>query len=376
MELIFWIAVILILYAYIGYPIILYAYSLTGKEKKFNSTLTDYPKLTFIIPVYNEEKILKEKINNTLNLEYPIDLMEVIIVSDGSTDGTTDIMRQYNNSPIRFVEQVKRQGKASALNKGLEASTGEIVVFTDASILLTKSALVNILSPFENTEIGCVSGEDHILDQSGEGLYGRYELWIRNLESRCRSIVGASGCFYAQRKDLIKKFKAGRAPDFQSVLDTISEGKIAITKKNAIGVMGRNKKSGDEFNRKVRTILRGITALMDYKTLLNIRRHGFISFELWSHKILRWIIGLLMVIAFIANIFLIQKPIYAALFVLHSGFYILAIIGWIREKMNRKENAIYYRFPLYFCLSNFACLFAWIKYLCGRRVEIWDSTQR
>ena len=374
MLFLFWLSILLLVYVYAGYPLVLWGCRLLRRQKIHRGPYRS--SVDIIIPAYNEERVIAAKINNTLNLEYPPELLTITVISDGSSDGTDLVVQRFEARGIRFIRQDTRQGKAAALNRGLAESRSKIVVFTDASILLAPSALKNILKPFNDPTVGCVSGEDHIPAGGGEGLYGRYELAIRNLESCCASIVGASGCFYAQRRVLAKPFTEGRAPDFLSVLSCVDAGYRAVTEPSAVGVMGRLSASRDEYQRKQRTIIRGITALMDYKHMLDPRRYGFFAFELWSHKILRWSVGGLMVLAFLSNLYLIHRPFYLLLLACQAAFYALAAVAWRREAKGRAPGGLIFRIPLFLCVANFAALVAWVRYLSGRRQELWESSKR
>ena len=282
------------------------------------------PGVSLIIPVHNEERVIAEKIQNTLSLDYPSPKMEILIVSDGSTDKTKEIARRYEKEGVKFFEQPARRGKASALNRGLQEAKQEILVFSDASIFLAKDALRNLLERFADMKVGCVSGEDYIPGSGGEGIYGKYELFLRNLESRMGSIVGASGCFYAQRRSLCVPFPEGMAPDFFSVLKTVEKGFRAVTEPQAKGVMQSVPDPKSEFERKVRTLLRGMTTIFHFKHLLNPFRYGVFSIQLISHKVLRWSVGLFMVLLLLSNLFLISSKMYGLFFWLQVAFYALA----------------------------------------------------
>ncbi len=374
MVFIFWCAVSMILYAYFGYPLVLSILCIFANRPVRKGS--HEPTVSVIIPAYNEEKVIAAKIKSALSMDYPEEKLDIFVVSDASSDRTDAIIQEFERKGIKYLRLEKRMGKAAALNRALDYAQSEIIVFTDASILLARSALKQIVKPFGDPLIGCVSGEDQILEGGGEGLYGKYELLIRNLESRCGSIVGASGCFYAQRRDLCPTFTEGRAPDFLSVLETVRRGFRAITEPSAVGLMGRVAASGDEFKRKVRTIIRGITALMDYPELMNPRRYGLFAISLMSHKILRWIVGWLMIVALIANMLLLNTRFYAAPLVMQLCFYGLALAGWIKERNGAVSLPAWYRVPLYFCLSNLAALMAGVKYVTGTRQELWESSKR
>ena len=372
LQFIFWLSFFIVFYAYWGYPLTLILMRPFFEKKISPSTV--YPSVTIICPVYNESRILPAKIQNTLGLNYPQALLQIIFISDASTDDSDEIIEQHKNQGILGLRLPKRTGKAAALNLGLEHASHDIIVFTDASIMLNKDALANIVAPFTDLSIGCVSGEDSISSSGGEGLYGRYELLLRRLESCIGSIVGASGCFYAQRRSLVSHFPVGVAPDFYSVLKTAETGHRSIAEPAATGEMKHVPSWGKEFQRKTRTFLRGITALMHCRHLLNIKRYGLFAFFLWSHKVLRWISGFAMVAMLLVNLFLLPSFFWFSVLMGQSFFYALAISGWLHK--NQKKMSVFERIPLFFCLANLAATKAWIDYLLGKRIEIWSPSKR
>lgn len=361
----------LIFYAYFGYPLVLLILGIFKKKDLTKSNIL--PSVSIICPVYNESLVLREKIINTLNLDYPKNLVQIIIVSDASDDETDNIIEQFKDQGVLGYRLVKRSGKAAALNLGLSNATNDIVVFTDASILIASDALRKIVAPFADVSIGCVSGEDHIDGSAGESLYGRYELALRNLESKIDSIVGASGCFYAQRRHLIKSFPSGRAPDFYSVLKTVEAGFRAVTEPSAQGVMKHVPSMKNEFQRKTRTLLRGITTLFSFPHLFDPRKFLVFSFFLWSHKIARWLCGFAQLGMLVSNIFLFST-FWAVILMLQVIFYGLALSGYLRFKTS--SISFLERIPLFFCVANFAAIHAFIMYFLGVRIEIWSPSKR
>lgn len=376
LPIIFWISFVGILYAYFGYPLIIFVLTRIGKGKiKDIGTNLYCPKVSIIVPFHNEEKNLPAKIQNLSELKYPWDRLELIFVSDGSTDQSDEIVKKQASDNIHLFRVDNRQGKAAALDLGVKASQNEIIVFTDASIILEPGALTNIVQGFEDPGIGCVSGEDYIPDNSGEGAYGRYELWLRNLESRFSSIVGASGSFYAQRRELVEEFLPGMAPDFLSVLNTVEKGYRAITEPAARGSMKSVRKTSHEFSRKVRTLIRGMVALFYKKSLLNFFKYPKFAFSLISHKIIRWLVPWFMIVAVLSTYFLMEVNIfYQIVFYLQVMFYGLTVIAAVEVfNIHKKLPG---KISLYFTLSNLAILVAWFKYWRGDYQEIWQPSAR
>lgn len=376
MEIAFWVAALVIIYAYFGYPALLMLVEKITARPVRRGDQFFLPPVTVLVPAYNEAGVIRSKLDNLLSLDYPRDRLQLVVVSDGSTDGTNVLLERAAAEDNRLTTVLldERRGKANALNQGLGRGTGEIIVFSDSSILLDGQALREIVRPFADPEVGCVSGEDHIPDGGGEGLYGRYELFLRNRESAIGSIVGASGSFYAERRELCKPFEDGLAPDFLSVLNTVEQGYRAVTEPAAFGFMSAVKHPGDEFRRKIRTLLRGMTTLWVKRELLNPVRYGRFAWVLFSHKVMRWLVPLFMVVALLANLALVGRPFYAAMFVMQVLFYSLAALAW--RQVGGIQGRIYGKVPLYFVAANLAVGFAWVKFVSGVRQELWEPSRR
>lgn len=374
-EFLFWLAVLLTFYAYLGYPLLLAALGRMVSRPVAKPRKDFQPSVTIIIPVHNEERVIDAKLANLDQLIYPRDRLTVLIVSDGSTDQTGQRVQGYRGKlKVRYLELPNRQGKAAALNLGLQNTTSDIVVFSDASIMLEADSLQQIVAPFQDESIGCVSGEDHIPGGGGEGLYGRYELFLRNLESRISSIAGASGSFYAMRTRLCIPFLPGMAPDFLSVLVAVEKGYRAITEPRATGTMSSTKSTRGEFQRKVRTLIRGMTALWHARGLLNPFRSGMFALVLWSHKLMRWSVPFFLLAILLANIWLLEKPVYMAVGIAQGLFYLLAILALLDIRLIRDN--LFGKVSMYFTVVNCSIFVAWIQFLAGTRLEIWEPTKR
>lgn len=373
----FWLSVLAIVYAYAGYPLVLaLLVRVRGGELRVRPlSEAELPGVTMIVPVHNERSIIDEKLANTAALEYPNDRLEVLFVSDASTDGTAEAVAAKASGRIRLLELHERGGKAAGLNAGLAAASQDLIVFSDASIMLDPDAIRAIVLPFQHPQVGCVSGEDWIPEGGGEGLYGRYELGLRRLESALGSIVGASGSFYAQRRPLCKQFIPNAAPDFLSVLLTVASGYRAVSCPGARGRMSALQSTADEFRRKVRTILRGITTLMDHTRMMNPLTYGWFAFELISHKLMRWLVPVFLIVMLLSSgILAFRGAFYAVLFGGQVFFYALAAAA------DRCPDAIrrllMTRIAVYFTIVNLATLLAWTKFATGARQELWSPTRR
>jgi glycosyltransferase involved in cell wall biosynthesis len=370
---IYWLAVAGVVYPYAGYPLLLLL-ARRFTRRPAPAPATELPMVSMIIPVHNEAPRLLGKIANTLALDYPADHLQIVFVSDGSTDDSVAILRARRDPRITVLALPQRGGKAAALNAGLGRATGDLVVFTDASIALAPDALRAIVTPFADPRVGCVSGEDRIADSGGEGLYGRYELFLRRLESDVHSIVGASGSFYAQRRAICTPFTEGMAPDFLSVLRTVEQGYRAISDPAAVGEMSSVKSAKQEFDRKVRTLLRGMTALFACKPLLNPLRFPVFAFELWSHKVLRWTVPFNLLAALLAPLALLDRPFYVAMLAAQLIFYAGAAAAF--AEWANVHRSLPGRIALYFSSVNAAILAAWYRYGIGERQELWTPSRR
>jgi cellulose synthase/poly-beta-1,6-N-acetylglucosamine synthase-like glycosyltransferase len=374
MRAVFWVSVCGVAYPYFIYPAVLWLLGRLRRRPVKSGTARQIPTVSMIVPVYNEQARIARKVANTASLRYPAESLEIIFVSDGSSDGTVEIIRRSATAGMRVVELPERRGKAAALNAGLAEARHEILVFSDASIELEPDALRRVVEGFGDPTIGCVSGEDRIAEAGGEGFYGRYELVLRRLESRVGSIVGASGSFYAQRKALCQRFQEGMAPDFLSVLRTIEQGFRAVSDPAAVGTMTSLKDPGLEFERKVRTLIRGMTTLFANARLLDPFRFGVCAFALFSHKVMRWLAPAFLLAALLSALAMIESPWYFAAFLAQAAFYLCALAA--RSGVGRLDRLLVGRICLYFTVANAAVLAAWFQYLRGMRQELWTPSPR
>jgi len=374
MEALFWISLAAVIYPYAIYPALLVAWNrLTGRRAPLPD-LTHRPSVSVVLPVHNEARRIEAKVRNLLELDYPDDRLQLIVVGDGCTDDTLERAARAGGSRVAVRPLPNRAGKAAALNAGLELATGEIMVFTDAGILLDRGALASLVGHFAQAEIGCVSGEDYVEGGGSEGMYGRMELFVRREEARLHSIAGASGCFYGMRRALCRPFRPGMAPDFLSVLDTVRSGHRAVCEPAARGAMTATSSQSAEFSRKARTFLRGLTALFGNAALLNPLRCPAFAFILWSHKLMRWLGPVSLVLCLLSAFALKDHTLYAFMLYAQVVFYgmALAALAW-PDAVGRIGVA---RISGFFLLVNAAAGQALLQWLTGVRQEIWEPTRR
>ena len=374
MEALFWLSLLAVAYPYAIYPVLLVTWNRMAQRSLPPPDAGHVPTVSIILPVHNEAGRIAEKVGNLLALDYPADRMQLLVIGDGCTDGSLELAARSAGNRVTTYELGKRSGKAAALNAGVQRASGEIVVFTDAGILLEPGALRALAAHFATPWVGCVSGEDYIDGGGSEGLYGRLELLLRREEARLHSIAGASGCFYGQRRSLCRPFMPGMAPDFLSVLMTVEAGYRAVCEPRARGSMTATGSPRAEFQRKTRTFLRGLTALFGNARLLNPLGYPAFAFILWSHKLLRWLGPLALVGCLASSVALRGGPVYAAALWLQAAAYGLAIAGLAVPSLADRTAVV--RFPAFFLLVNLAAAKALGLWLAGVRQELWEPTRR
>jgi glycosyltransferase involved in cell wall biosynthesis len=377
LEIVFWLAVALIVYAYAGYPLALGAVALLHSRPVAKADVT--PQATFIITVYNEEKRIAEKLDNTLKLAYPRDRLEILVASDCSSDRTDEIVRSYEARGVRLVRAPARKGKEAAQKLAVDAAQGEILVFSDVATILPEDALVNIVKNFHDASVGCVSSVDRFIDRdgrpSGEGAYVRYEMFLRSLETRVNSLVGLSGSFFAARRAVCRAaWSEDLQSDFNTVLNSMRMGLRGVADPDSIGYYKNIADEGKEYERKVRTVLRGISVFMRSLALVNPMRHSLFAWQLLSHKLCRWLVPFGMIAALVSSGALaLSSRLYALLFLIQLVFYAVALGGVLCKPLLRLSIV---RLAAYFVLVNASIVQAWLRYFSGERLVVWEPSKR
>lgn len=355
-------------YVYVGYPIIIFFISkLFGrhidKENNF------FPTVSLIIAAYNEEKVIDEKIKNSLALNYPKEKIEIIVFSDGSTDKTDAIVQSYRDYGIELFRIEGRKGKTYCQNEAVKKSSGEIIVFSDANSMYDEDALSELSANFFDPTVGVVCGELRYIKQkkSHEGLYWKIEKFLKKTESKINSCIGANGAIYAVRKELYEKLPDEIISDFIEPLLIYKKGYRVIYDAAAFCT----EEIGDspqEFNRKKRIILRSLQSLYLISSLLNPLKYTFFAFQVWSHKILRWMVPVFLLGIIVTNVFLLENDYFKIFLWLQGMFYLLAFVG----KYNK--NSVF-SIPYYFCVINWAASLAIIDWLRGKKQIIWKISR-
>ncbi len=373
-SIVFFTSLFFIFFAYFGYPLTLLIY--TTIFRKIHTRKYIYPSITLIITAFNEEKRIKEKIENTLQLEYPKDKIQIMVASDGSTDNTNAIVQSFTDQGVELFKVKNRGGKENAQKEAIPHSSGEIIIFSDVATILEPKGLKEIVSNFADPKVGCVSSEDVIIGQdgkpTGEGFYVRYEMWLRRLESQANSLVGLSGSFFAARKEVCQDFSGDVQSDFRTLLSSVKLGLRGVSDQNSLGSYLNISDEKQEFNRKVRTVLRGLTVFFRHLEFLNIFKYGMFSYQFFCHKLLRWLVPLFLAGAIISNILLVENS-DLFLFIMAGQilFYFLAVYGWITQSLQS-----IWKIPTFFLIVNTAIAIAWYQYLTGKRVVLWNPSKR
>ncbi|MCD6378990.1 glycosyltransferase family 2 protein, partial [bacterium] len=360
----------LILYIYVGYPLVLFIVGFFKRESKIKNEY-DLPSVALVISVHNESRIIREKIENSLQLDYPQDKLRIVIASDGSDDGTPDIVREYADSNVILKVFEKRSGKSATLNRAVVGLEDDIVVFSDANAFYRKDAIEKLVRNFKDPNTGCVVGNLTYIDSEsnvgkGESLYWRYESFLNRLESRVESVLVGTGTIFAIRRRLYRPVCVDIANDFQIPADVASQGFGVVYEKEAVATEKVSTFFKEEFKIKYRIIIRGLTG---FKYLRKNLSGGFRVFQFISRKLLRWWIGPMLPVIFAVNLLLVNEPLFLGFFMLQTFFYLLASMGFVMG-VEGKQSKIFY-IPLYFVMVNAAALLAIITYISGKRFSVW-----
>ena len=334
--------------------------------------------MSLIITAHNEEQKIAEKLENTLKIEYPRDLLEIIVASDGSTDTTDSIVASYADKGVRLVRVDGHRGKDYAQLSAIQASNGEILVFSDVATRIPEDAFSALKTAFEDKNVGAVSSEDRFISRDGrlvgEGAYVRYEMWLRRLESDRAGVVGLSGSFFAARREACDHWDVLTDGDFNVARNCVRMGLVAISDPAVVGCYSDIKNPDQEYYRKVRTVIRGITAIPRHAWVLNPLKAGLFAFQVWSHKIMRWGVPWFMLVFAVSTLMLQgQAMVYTIALLAQLGFYTVALAGWMFERM--QQNTIV-RIVFYFVQTNLALAHAAVAFLSGKRMTAWNPTRR
>lgn len=374
-EAVFIFSLALIAYACLGYPALIFLLSRLRERPVRKADIS--PKVSIIIAAYNERRDIASTIESTLAIDYPAGKLEVIVASDCSTDGTDEIVRSFADRGVILHQQVARLGKTMAQNSAVEISSGEILVFTDATTRCQKDAVRKLVRCFADPEVGCVSSRLVYADRSETAIglgcksYWGYEEFIRESESRLDSLIGVTGCLYAVRRTSYTPLDHDMCSDFVIASEIHLKGLRTVNEMEAIAIEDTNNRSRDEFRMRVRIMEQTMNALSHYREVLSLSRHGMFAFQMLSHKVLRYGVSALLVVVLFSNLMLVgSSEIYQAALALQLALYGSALAGWILSRFGRRIGPL--ALPYYFVLANAAIIVAFVKHMRGEAHVVWE----
>ena len=393
----FWVLILLVFYTYLGYGILIYGLvklrKSIGKARSIPNNPAFNPAVTLVIPAYNERGYIENKLQNALALEYPAHATQLLFVTEGSTDGTTEfIERAQKNEPrLHLMGGRDRKGKIEAMNLAMPTVKTPITIFTDANTTLNPEAIRNIVRHFADPQVGAVSGEKRIMTLaseaaagSGEGFYWKYESFLKKLDTELYSVVGAAGELFAIRTELYQPVeKDTLLDDFMISLRIAERGYRVIYEPEAYAIERPSFSIGDEQKRKVRIAAGGFQSISRLGGLLNIFRYGWLSFQYISHRVLRWavtpfclplllLLNSLLVFALHPNS--LSFNLYLGLLIAQIGFYSAAFLGHVLA--SRQLNVKIFFIPYYFTFMNWCAILGYFRFRAGTDTGLWEKARR
>ncbi len=377
-QIIFFASAALIAFIYLGYPALVFVMSRLFGWPLRQAEIT--PSVSIIIAAYNEEKDIATKIENSLCLDYPREKLEIIVASDCSTDRTDEIVRSYAHRGVILHRQRVRYGKTMAQHRAVQVSTGDVLVFSDATTMYEHDVLRMIVRNFADSKVGCVSGQLVYVDRAttavGKGCrsYWGYEKFLKKCESRLGSLIGVSGCLYAVRRSSHARLAKDMIDDFVIATEIHLQGLRTVYEPEAVSLEDTNQRAKDEMRMRVRVIEQTMSALNRYSEVLNPYKHGIFAWQMLCHKVLRYTVPAWLIIAFLSSAFLVRaSDLYAIVFLAQVLFYGAAIIGHFGERMQFRLGLL--AIPYYFALVNVASLMAFLKFMRGEQHVVWDPVR-
>lgn len=378
----FLVALFIIFYSYLGYGLLIYIIlKLKNRSKKIAS---DYePEVTLIVAAYNEQDFIQTKIDNSLSLNYPKEKLQFIFITDGSTDDTPNIVER--TEAITLMHEPARKGKTAALNRAMKTVTTPIVIFTDANTLLNENAIKEITKHYADPKVGGVAGEKKVISnensnaEAGEGIYWKYESFLKKQDSDFYTVVGAAGELFSIRTELYEELDENvLLDDFIISLRVCSKGYRVAYEPNAYAIESPSESMKEEQKRKIRISAGSIQAMIMLKSLLNPFKNPKLFFQYVSHRVLRWTLcPLLLPVIFILNIWLCiysDSLLFYLFLISQIIFYLLAAIGWILANRNVKSRFLY--IPYYFVFMNASVYLGFIRYMKKNQSVLWEKAAR
>ncbi len=384
LEILFWLLALLVAYTYVGYGVVIAALAFIKQkinpEKPFNEAFE--PAVTLIVAAYNEEEWIKEKAKNMLELDYPQEKMQILFVTDGSDDNTPEILKEYDQ--FTLLHKPERAGKIAAMERAVTFAENPILIFSDANALLNKEAVKNIVRHYNDPEIGAVAGEKRIIvakndsaSGAGEGFYWKYESFLKKMDYKFYSVVGAAGELFSVRRDLYEPVhKNAILDDFMISLTINEKGYRVAYEPDAYASELPSESVEAEWTRKTRIAAGGIQSILWLKSLLNPFKHGRLTFQYVSHRVLRWtLVPVSIIFLFVLNLFLIgHKPIYDLLIIFQLFIFFLGFAGYLLE--NKKIRFKLFFIPYYVLMMNLAVFVGFKRFISGKQTVLWAKAKR
>ncbi len=384
LEILLWTAIGIVIYTYIGYGILLFLMVKIKrllKTEKENTTKYE-PEVTLLVTAFNEKDYVQQKVLNSLSLNYPLEKLHLVWITDGSDDGTPELLKNYNK--VKVLHLPERKGKIAAMNRAMKYVHTPLVIFTDANTLLGEKSVRKIVDLFSDEKTGCVSGEKRILSNkkdaaaaSGEGIYWKYESTLKKWDAELNSAVGAAGELFAIRTKLYREVEPDTLlDDFIISLRVAMEGYKIKYDPGAYAIETASANVQEELKRKIRIAAGGIQSILRLLPLLNIFKYKLLSFQYISHRVLRWTLApVLLPVIFILNILLIQQSFtYQIMFTAQLLFYVLALAGWYMQNLKSKIKALF--IPYYFFIMNYAVYRGFIRFILNKQNVTWEKAKR
>jgi glycosyltransferase involved in cell wall biosynthesis len=369
----FWLAAALLAYTWLGYALLLRL--LAWRRPARPPSEPARPSLSVIVAAFNEAGCIREKLDTTLAQRYPGQRLEIIVVSDGSTDGTDAIVARHPDPRVRLIRQDPRAGKSSALNRGAAVARGELLVFTDANAMFAPEALARLAAPFADARVGLMTGHGLYADVTGDARavssgYVRYEALLRSGESALGFQSSADGAIYALRRSLYRELRAAEVNDFLHPIQAALQGFTSGFEPGAYTVEPPSKSGSQEFRRHVRIVAQGMALLRHWlPALIAARRWGPV-WMLISHRALRWTSSPALLVLLLGNLLLLDRGVfYLATLLGQLAFYLLALAGWAAERAGRGLGRL--AIPYYFCLVAAAGTAGFYRFLRGGAQAVW-----
>lgn len=388
LKIVFWASLFIVFYSYFGYGILLYFLVKLKKLLKSSNNTKEanqfQPKVALVVAAYNEEDYIIEKIENTLALDYPEELLEIVFITDGSNDSTPDLIKRYPR--IKLLHKPERKGKVAAMNRALPFIESPYIVFCDANTLLNKECISMIVRHYSDPKVGGVAGEKKVVQQGsstaaavGEGMYWKYESFLKKLDSDLYSTMGAAGELFSVRKDLFETAPEGTIiEDFVQSMKLCLKGYVLRYEPNAYAAEGPSASIKEEMKRKIRICAGAFQAMLLLKELFNVFKYPVLSFQFISHRILRWTlcpVALLLVLLTNIGVVLFDGgTLFKILLLSQLVFYIMGISGWVLANREIKVKALY--LPFYFLFMNYAVFLGFRRFLQNKQSVLWEKAAR